>query len=173
MRSIRIPESLDDVLKNHASENHMSVNSFIYSILVKYAEWDHLSDKFGKITLTREHFSSILEIIDDEKLAEASKRLGTHIPKAAMNFWFKKSDFSTFIDMLSLISRYGKLFNFEVVKENDRDIVLVIRHTFGEKGTIWIKNYLGEAIKSFSQDEPIYEVQKNVVVFKFKTRRFL
>lgn len=72
LRTIRITQELDDLLKVDAQESNLSVNALIDKIMMKYTEWDRHAKKFGFVSLSSETFRSILNEVDDsgaERLA--------------------------------------------------------------------------------------------------------
>ena len=68
LRTIRIPQELDNALKSISKERGISVNTFVSMLLKKYVEWDKYADRFGYISLTRESLRRILQATDDNKL---------------------------------------------------------------------------------------------------------
>lgn len=68
LRTIRIPQELDNALKSISKERGISVNTFVSMLLKKYVEWDKYADRFGYVTLTRESLRRILQATDDNKL---------------------------------------------------------------------------------------------------------
>jgi antitoxin component of RelBE/YafQ-DinJ toxin-antitoxin module len=97
VRSIRIDDDVDRVLKEDAESIGISVNSLISMILTKYIEWDRLASRYGFVSMTKEELRSILNSIDRDKLAVAAEELGSEIPKSLMLSWFKEYNLETFL----------------------------------------------------------------------------
>ena len=90
LRTVRIPQELDNALETISKERGLSVNSLVSMLLKKYVEWDKYADRFGYITLTRESLRRILNATDDNKLIESAQDYGSTVPKEFLMFWFKK-----------------------------------------------------------------------------------
>ncbi len=61
LRSIRIPEELEEIIAKDAEAKGLSVNALVASILTKYSQWDRYADKFGLVTITRVGLRSMIE----------------------------------------------------------------------------------------------------------------
>ena len=170
IRSIRIPEDLNRLLIDHSKASYKSVNRFIYSILVKYAEWDRISRDFGFVSMPKEIFQSILDITDEEKLIETSKALGAIVFEEMMTFWFKKADINLLLNMLSMYSKYTGAFNFEVSNKNEKEYIIVFHHNMGRKGSILIENLFGEAFKNIMGGPVACEITENQIFMKLSTK---
>jgi predicted HicB family RNase H-like nuclease len=49
LRTVRIPQELDDALETISKERGLSVNSFVSMLLKKYVQWDKYAERFGYI----------------------------------------------------------------------------------------------------------------------------
>ncbi len=166
VRSIRISKALDSTLKEHSKATHTSVNRLIYSILIKYAEWDFMAERFGMVSVPREVLRNILDSTDDEKLVEASERLGKSIASEMMNFWFHRNDLNTLLRLMSLSSKYAKMFKYEVEQNGENKFVIALKHEFGEKGTIIFKTVARESIMALTGIEPKFEGNNSTLLIK-------
>ena len=169
LRSIRISQELDELLQKDAENKRVSVNSLISTMMTKYAEWDRFADKFGYVTLTTETFKTILEITDEKKLSELAKVMGSRLPKEVMLFWFKKTDMEAFLSYVAIYGKYSNLFQYELEKEGDR-YTITAHHELGDKWSMFLKVFIGEAMKETLRITPEFEVSKSSIVARFSER---
>lgn len=165
LRSFRMTEELDKLIKNDAAEKKVTVNTLITMILTKYAEWDRYTDKFGFVTITRDGFKSFVESIDDEKLIKIGGDLGSRNPKEMTQFWFKKLNLATFLRYLSLYCGYGGIAQYEL--ETDPGYTITLHHELGEKYSRFLVHFFDHAIRTITGTTPHLEMGKNSVVITF------
>jgi hypothetical protein len=167
LRSVRLPKQLEESLVREAESRKMSVNSFIASILAKYNEWDRIAEKFGFVQLPEDNLRSILEAADEQQLARVGKEQGSKVPRQVMNFWFKEVSHNSFVLYLGLYSHYGRLMEYEI-SQTGRDVTLIVHHKLGIKWSVWLKNYIGEAIRSVYSASPQVESTADTVNFRYQ-----
>lgn len=143
-----------------------NVNSLITLIIEKYAEWDRFTERFGFTSLTNDTLKSILDTTDDEKLATVARELGARVPTDVMAFWFQKTDLSSFLSYVSLVTKFGGFGEAEI-KTNEVDYVISIHHSLGKKWSLYLTNFLVEAAQSALKINPTFEVNVNSIVLKF------
>ena len=146
LKTIRISESIDNLLKKDAASKKTSTNALIQAILTRYLEWDCFAEKYGFISVTQDTFKTILYKIEDEKLVEASNELGTRVPKDILLFWFGKTGVSGFLKYLTLLSDYATFADFEIAREGPT-IIVTAHHNLGAK---W-SNYPNELLRDRTQ----------------------
>jgi hypothetical protein len=166
LRSLRLSKSLDEAIQREAVNRSVSVNSFAASILDKYFEWDILAEKFRFITLPDEMVASLVGALDNEKLAQLGKAAGTVIPKEVMLFWFKTIDLESFISYLSFHSKYLRTAEYKIQREG-KNVIVTAHHQIGDKWSVWLKNYLIEAVRVNLGVIPKAEVSTKTVRMEF------
>lgn len=166
LRTIRLKENLDRLLIQDARSKGTNVNSLITLIIEKYAEWDRFTERFGFTSLTNDTLKSILDTTDDEKLATVARELGARVPTDVMAFWFQKTDLSSFLSYVSLVTKFGGFGEAEI-KTNEVDYVISIHHSLGKKWSLYLTNFLVEAAQSALKINPTFEVNVNSIVLKF------
>ncbi len=168
IRSIRITKELDNILQKDAKAKRISLNALIGSIMTKYAEMDRYDERYDTITLKQESFSSILQLIEDDKLAEVAGKLGSLIPKQFLFFWFKKADLETFLRYLSLVCRYNGFGEYEVdIDDAGRTYTITLIHNMGEKWSVFLRNWLEQGMKTTAGIIPKIDISKNTLVARF------
>jgi hypothetical protein len=168
IRSIRISKELDGILQKDARTKRISINSLIGSIMAKYAEMDRYNERYDTITLKQESFSSIIQVVEDDKLIEVAKEIGSLIPKQFLLFWFKRADLETFLKYLSLVCNYNGFGKHEVDIDDSRtNYTITIIHSMGHKWSNFLKIWLEQGMNTITSIIPKVDVSKNTVVARF------
>ncbi len=169
LRTIRITEAQDEVLRKDSRSKGLYVNALLSTIITKYVEWDRYGDRFGFVSASKETFRALIETTDEQKLLATARELGARIPKEAVLFWRKKVNLDSYLSFLSLVSRYQKLAEFEIEAESG-ETVITARHEFGEKWSKWLKVFLDESLRESFGIQPRFDVSKGFVVASFKSQ---
>ncbi|MGI0084921.1 MAG: hypothetical protein ACREBQ_07555, partial [Nitrososphaerales archaeon] len=114
LRSIRLSMEHDKVLEEDAKKKGISVNSLLTNLITKYAEWDRYAERFGFVTLGRQGFRSVFELMSDETLVAHGKEVGGKNAPDITRFWFGKLNLETFFSFLALYSKYSGIFHYEI-----------------------------------------------------------
>lgn len=166
VRSIRITQELDDLIRQDAADKGLTVNALISSVLSKYAEWDRYADRFGFVTITRDGFRSFVEAIEDEKLVQIAEELGSRNPKEMTLFWFKRLNLATFLQYLSIYSRYGRIGEYEVEAANGSHTI-TLHHDLGSKYSLLLSRFLRKALETVANVSPQLSVGENALAIRF------
>jgi hypothetical protein len=169
LRSLRLTEDLDAVIRKDAESRGVSVNALLSSILTKYAEWDRYTEKLGYITIAKSGWRMSLEAIPEGEVAALGAAVGSQNPREMTLYWFKRANADTFLAYLSLLSRYAKTLDVETEVEGDTVTVLV-HHDFGPKHTLFLKHFLTEAVKTTVGVQPKVEAGRSSLVVRFQKR---
>ncbi len=167
IRSIRIGEALDKSLQQESRARRMSINAFLSSILEKYDEWDRVAEKFSFVTLSTETLREFLKLSDEEGIAKSARELGRRLPKEIMLFWFGGISPDVFISYVSMLSRYQKYFEYQIT-QTGRTITLTAHHNTGTKWSIWLMNFLDQAIRSTLGVVPSSSYDSNTVKITYQ-----
>lgn len=168
LRTIRLTRELDGLLQKDAENTGISVNALVYKIMTKYAEWDRYIEKFGFVSIANTTFKSILDEVDDKRLENIAQDLGRKMPKAVTLFWFKKLDLDTFLKTLSLFEKYSGLQRMEVDFAERNCCVLTFHHNLGNKWSVFMEHFFGQAVKVVFGTLPKSEIAENLVVLTFR-----
>jgi len=166
LRTIRITQKLDDLLNKDAQVKGIGVNALISTIMTKYTEWDRFTDKFGFISIAGGTFKSLLEAVDDEKLVDIAKELGSKMPKAVTLFWFKKMNLETFLKTISLFQTYSGLLTNEQ-EINESSCTITFHHNLGQKWSIFLRHFISQTVKNEFGIVPQAEASENSLVLSF------
>ena len=166
LRTVRIPQELDDALEAISKERGLSVNSFVSMLLKKYVEWDKYAERFGYITLTRESLRRILQATDGSKLIDSAQDYGSTVPKEFLMFWFKELNIDSVLNALSLRCKYANVAEYEL-KVDGKNYIIILHHDLGIRWSEFFGYTLQEEIKIVLQVIARLEISRNSVVLKF------
>jgi hypothetical protein len=169
LRTIRITQELDKLLQKDAQAKDVSVNALINQIITKYAEWDRLVEKFSFVSIASETFRSILKEVDDKKLENIARDLGSSMPKAVTLFWFKKLNLETCLKTISLFGKYSRL-HVNEIELNEENCIITFHHGLGSKWSIFMRYFISQFVKSAVGTVPQTDVTDDLVVVSFAVR---
>jgi len=166
LHTIRLGADISDKMEAKAKANGSSVNSLLSSLVTRYAEWDELAQRFGFMDISKESFKVFLEATDDEKLKQITLERITTIWSDMLRFWFGEVTPDAFVKMLARMSTYGWWLEVEP-KITGREYVLVIRHDFSMKFSMFLKWTFESVIKSLLKATPQVDAAASSLYVKF------
>lgn len=166
LRTIRLTQEMDDVLRKGAEQKGESMNGLIESMMTRYIEWDRLATKFGFVTIPSETLRSILEHLDDEEVESIATDLGGSMLKTMTTFWFKELNLQAFLDMTSLRAKYSGLYTCEV-KTNEKGYMMAFHHDLGKKWSIFLKSIVGRFVRDVMGTQTVADLTDSSVVIRF------
>jgi hypothetical protein len=166
LRTVRLPENLDQVLILEAKSRGLSPNALVSKILTTFAEWDRFASRFHFISLTSDLVKGILDQVDNEKLEHVAEARGSHTPKEAMLFWFKEVSVENLLRFLSDWCKYGGYgeFEFQVAQAH---YMFTIQHELGPKWSLFLKTYIEAALSKIFHLRAEFETTESAVMAKF------
>ena len=167
LRTVRITQELDTLLRKDADAENISVNTLISACLAKYVEWDKFASRFGFLTVPRVAIRSLFEVIEAEMVAKLGRDLGGQLNKEVLMFWFKKANLEALLKIFSLYDKYSGFVKVEIAKELD-SYTVVCRHELGEKCSIFLKYYFTQAFDTLFGIPLKSEISQREVTFKFR-----
>lgn len=166
IRSIRITKDMDDLVKQEAERKGMSPNALIAMVLKRYTEWDRYVEQFGFVTLPREGFRTLIESLEEDKLAKIAEAFGPPSAREISLVWFKEVNLETFLRYLSMQSRYAGFGGFEVDKNAKADTIS-LTHNLGARFSLLFSQFLQQTIPAISEISPPISVENNVLAIHF------
>lgn len=169
LKTIRITQELDNILKRDAKTKGVNVNAHITSIFTKNAEWDRYVERFGGlITIRHETLRSILELIrDNDAIYNVAYEASYRIPKEFLLLWFKKIDVESYLEYLSLVCRYAGWAQLEIDKHDGDQYIATLIHNMGEKWSYWLKGAIEGGMKNTVGIQPKCEASKTSLIVRF------
>jgi len=166
LKTVRLPESLVRSLEKEATDEGTTVNAEINSIISRHFNWDKKIQEFGIAELPKSMFMSLLEGCDDEMLARVGRE-SFAVRKEMAEFFFQDSSPKGILNFLMMRSKFNPRDQTRITQEEDK-IAIVMRHDFGPRWSIVVKNGLDEFVKQSFHVEPRISSGESVVTARFK-----
>ncbi|HUK50894.1 MAG TPA: hypothetical protein VLV18_07640 [Terriglobales bacterium] len=166
-RAIRISKSVDRILESEARKRNISINGLISSVLTKFAEWDRYAEDLHLTTLPTHIVKKLTELMSEDLIAKAGAELGPELLTSEVIFWYEKVTLQTFLEWLTLVSKYNGLISTQITK-TDGDYVIVARHDLGKKCSLFLKNYFESGLKARMGIAPEIEMSEFQVSFRLR-----
>jgi hypothetical protein len=166
LRTIRISSELDKIIQKDAKERRLSVNALISTIMTRYTEWDRFNERFGIISLKREAFAQIINMLEGEEIIGVARDIGEEVPKQFILFWFKRLTLENYLAYISLVCRYAYFAEYEL-EINGADYTVSLIHDLGMKWSQFLGKWIETGMKTTIGITPRYDVTKGSVVIRF------
>jgi hypothetical protein len=166
LRTVRLNQELDSILRDDAEESDLTVNGLINRIMTKYIEWDRYTEKFGFISFARHTFKSILEEVDECKVEQIATNIASPTLKAVALFWFKELNAETLLKTISNYCKYSGLGTSEI-RVDGALCTMTFHHDLGRKYSIYLKNAISQFVKTTLGLVPKTEVADDLVQVGF------
>jgi len=166
LRTIRITEDLDRLLRKDAETKDTNVNTLLNNMIRQYAEWDRYTETFGNVQLPSGFLRFLIETADEEKLYKQWPPLSSEILKAALLSWFGRVNEKNFFEFLSRTGKYSGLYSLEN-EANGRNYNLTFRHSLGTRWSTLLRELMSENVRNLLGVVPHAEASENSVVVSF------
>ena len=166
-RTIRISRQLDRLLEKDAMNRRISINSLISSIITRYAEWDRYVESLRFVSIPPDGLRLLIGSLDDEKVKEIGKQIGSRHLQEFMMLWFKKVSLNSFFDGLTLFSRYSGMTKYDMDAIDGREYVVAMHHDLGRKWSVFMQSILEEGMRRTLNIVPKVDITESSVVLKF------
>ena len=166
LRSVRFNEDLDRLLKADAKKRGISVNALIAEIFTKYAEWDRFAQRFPMVSISRQGFKNLIDLLSADELKEHAEEAGSrNAPEIAL-FWFKTLNLDSFLRLVHIISKYGNSFEYEHSSDQAMHTI-AIHHEIGQAYSDFLAHYFDAAIRKIIGVAPKLDKGKNLLTIRF------
>lgn len=181
--SVRLTSELQDILKDEAERQSITISALVTNILTKYSEWDRSVERFGLITIGRHSFKAFPDSVSEEKLIQFATEGGEHL-RDYIQFWRSKPEIEDFLKALQIWSKEGKIAQCDIKKKRESEgneveaatgrrrieYTITLYHDFGEKWTKYLKNLAESALRSMFNTTPeILETSNNSLTLRFSS----
>jgi predicted DNA-binding ribbon-helix-helix protein len=166
LRTVRLNQELDSILRDDAEKSDLTVNGLINRIMTKYVEWDRHTERFGFISFARQTFKSILEEVDECKIEQIATNTASPTLKAVTLFWFKELKAETLLKTISNYCKYSGLGTSEI-KVDGAQCIITFHHDLGRKYSIYLKNAIGQFVKTTLGLVPKTEIAHDMLFVSF------
>jgi len=170
LRSIRLSAEHEKLLEEDAKKKGLSVNALLTTLITKYAEWDRFAERFGYVSVGRQGFKGLFDLLSDEALIAHGRDAGGKNAPEITRFWFGRLDLQAFLSFLVVHSKYSGLYHYELVN-NGRNHSITFHHELGPRYNVTLTNYFDQAIKNIVGVAPRIEKGDNSFVMSFDEPR--
>ncbi len=143
-RTIRLDAKIDDMFKEMAGREQVSVNQLVTKAMTRYGEWDVYADKFDFVSISGKVLTRLFNSLSDEEARQLGRDVGNNTALDLVNFYFKKYDHNTVLRILELLGdSYARMYTLEKTVKNDGG-VMIFKHGRGPR----VSAYLAEMVKT-------------------------
>jgi hypothetical protein len=135
-KSFRLPKELAQVLAEDAQTKKVNVTDLLVSILTRYALFDRNAEKFGFLTINRDSFKALINMIPEERIKEAALVHSVGIEEF-VEFWFKKKDLGSLLKAIDIMSKYLGSFEY-TTSRSDHELTITMRTDLGRKFALFL-----------------------------------
>ena len=165
LRTIRLPEDLEQRLETLAGNKGIALNALVSSVLNKYVLWDSLTERFGFVTIPKTLFNDIVGAVDPEKLQELARVHSLEMMKDMMMFWFQDTRVDNYLEFLTMRGRYGLDIKVEIKRDGNK-LTLIVTHDFGQYYTSYLKTALDTEFRTLFKIVPTIDATESSVMLK-------
>jgi hypothetical protein len=166
LRTVRLNQELDSLLRDDADKSNLTVNGLINKIMTKYVEWDRHTERFGFVSFARQTFKSILEEVDECKVEQIATNTANSTLKAVTLFWFKELNAETLLKTITNYCKYSGLAASEI-KVDGAQCTMTFHHDLGRKYSIYLKNAISQFVRTTLGLVPKTEITHDMLVLSF------
>ena len=156
----------DKLLAEDAKKKGLSVNSLLTALITKYAEWDRFTERFGYVSIGRQGFKQIFDLLSDEALVAHGREVGGKNAPEITRFWFGSLNLRTFFSFLAVHSKYSGIYHYELVSSG-RTHTITLHHELGPRYNVALANYFDQAIRNIVGVAPKVAMGDNSCVLSF------
>ena len=166
-RSFRLDEQALGTLNEEAAKRKISPNSLLNQILLDYCVFYRYLKDIPTITMTQDLFASIIGDCPEENVRLYGKQSGSMIAKdvlGVVGLDFNRENLVFYLE--EILSRYANGFIYSHhVNDSGKD-VFHLRHSMGEKWSIFLSEEISTLIECCSGEKVKTELTKNTVTIE-------
>jgi len=162
-KSFRINQSAIEALGEEARKQTISLNTLVNQLLVGYSEAGRYMKQMHALTLTRQTFVEILNVLPEDKMIEIGRAAGKSAPVAIITSKHGKMNVNGIIEYLHFMSAYANFFEYSEMEENGH-WTITLTHELGRKWSLLLAGYLDEAFAAVGV-KPKYTVTDRSTTF--------
>ena len=148
-RAFKISKSLDDAVILHSDKAGITPSSFLNHLLVQYFDWWEF-DTHGSsmLTLDRRLFGSLIEELDEERIADIAKSVALMTSREFIKFRGSRLDTEGILSYLELVGahmNWGQV----TVNRDGGDLEVLVKHDLGIKWSLFLSEFISSLLSSF------------------------
>jgi len=143
-RSFRVDEAALQAIEREAEVESISANTLVNQLLVGYSEAGRYVKQMHGLTLTRQTFVEMLNVLPEDKMIEIGRAAGKNTPVAIITSKHGKMTVDGIIEYLHFLSSYANLFEYSETEENGH-WTITLTHELRRKWSLFLAGYFDEA----------------------------
>jgi hypothetical protein len=167
LRTFRIPKELNSILESEARGRGISPNALLSSILTKFANWDRLTEKLVRVSLSEDLFKMIFGYVPAEEIGKMAETHACTTMREGMLFWSKEVSVDSFLSYVENRCKYAGWGQFEHSKEQGERHVIAIRHHLGQKWSAFLNQCFINSLKALGIKNARFETSQGAIVANF------
>ena len=171
IRTFRLSAELDDVLKEEAERQAISVSALLNQIVQRYSEAERYFNRYDALTLEKNTFISFIKDLSDENVVEIGDLAGSRSLQNGLRIRGLSSNTETVRFIVEHVyGRYSGWFKANFYEKNNQT-VYHLRHELGEKWSLFISHYMIKMFDSLLDTDIITEVKEDSVTIFIPNKR--
>jgi hypothetical protein len=138
--TFRLDENVITTLRAESERRHISLNTMINQILLKFVEWDIYEPKVGIISLFRPVAAELFKKMTKQETIELATGIGRNATNDAALFMKSKMDLGSFLSWLDVRMRNSSVEISHTVEGSTHTYIL--KHDLGENYSLFQKTLL-------------------------------
>ena len=143
-KSFRINKDALEAFEQEARKQAISLNTLVNQCLLGYSELGRYMKQMHSLTITRQSFTELLNLLPEDKLIETGRKAGKNTPMAIVTSKHGKMNFNGLIEYLHYLSSYANLFEYSETEENGQ-WTITLTHELGRKWSLFLAGYFEQA----------------------------
>jgi hypothetical protein len=163
-RSFRFEADALKILDEEANRMGISVNALVGIILRRYTDFGRFLSKIDMVVINRDILISLLDLLSEEQLHMTGVKLGETVLGDTIIFWKKETTKNAVMEYIEkMICRYGHLGTYDERRMSGGEMVIVVRHRLGRKGSRFLEGYLQAGLRQTLGINATFEVTDSSV----------
>ena len=142
IRTFRLGNELDEVLKKEAERQSISVSALLNQIVLRYSDAERYFTRYNTLTIEKNTFISFIEGLSGEKVAEIGDLAGSRSLRNGLSIRGLNSNAETVRFIVEHVyGRYSGWFEANFYEKNDA-VVYHLRHDLGDSWSTFVNHFM-------------------------------
>jgi hypothetical protein len=171
VRTFRLNKEWDDILKEEAGNESITVSQLLNQIVRRYIIAQRFFNHSQSVNVEYKIFSPILEMLSNEEIMDFAKLVGATVVREGITNRGLPLDFDSVEYLIEEIyDRYSGWFKCNTYK-NGSEYVFNLRHMFGNKWSLFINSFMGSMFMTLLEISVRSEVYDDSVIIRLPIRQ--
>jgi hypothetical protein len=164
IRSFRINEESFNVLEEETALLNVSVNTLVDQIIGVHTSYERFMKKFGMMRTARSTIRRLLEILPEDKVAQAARQHMKEMGKIAIIAKYGELNLTSLLSALFLMMTYGGWGEFLETELSQYRQVVTLTHPMGQNGSIYLSSFVKALFEEIDIEPRITTTDQAVVI---------